>query len=63
MQLTPIHGAVEFLTRQLLEAEMEATLEEGGEPVRKDTSPVNRLGRGPKFPPWRTTVQNLDFKP
>ena len=21
----------------------------------------NRLGRGPKFPPWRATVLNLDF--
>ena len=42
MLLTPLHSAVEFLTRQLLEAEMEATLEEGGEPVRKDTSPVKK---------------------
>ena len=48
---------------------MEATLEEGGGPVRKDTSPVkknvgeNRLGRGPKYPPWRTKVLNLEFKP
>ena len=37
---------------------MEATLEEGGGPVHKDTSSVkkkpegeNRLGRGPKSPP------------
>ena len=49
---------------------MEATLEEGGGPVRKDTSPVkknpegeNRLDHGPKSPPWSTTVLNLEFKP
>jgi hypothetical protein len=23
----------------------------------------NCQGRGPKFPPWRTTVLNLEFKP
>jgi len=52
---------------------MEATLEEGGGrgPVRKDTSSVkkkkteggNHLDHGPKSPPWRTTVLNLEFKP
>ena len=43
----------------------------GGVSVRKHTSPVksknpegeNRLGQGPKYPPWRTTVLNLDFQP
>jgi len=41
----------------------------GGGPVYKDTSPVklkkpegeNRLVRGSKSPPWRTTVLNLEF--
>jgi len=43
----------------------------GGGLVRKDTSPVekknpegeNRLDHGPKSPPWRTTVLNLEFEP
>jgi len=42
----------------------------GGGLVRKDTSPVkkkpegeNRLEHGPKCPPWRTMVLNLEFKP
>jgi len=49
---------------------MEATLEEGGGQsarthprLKKDPEGENRLGWGPKFPPWRTTVLNLDFKP
>jgi len=51
---------------------MENTLEEEGEPVCKDTFSVkikikpegeNRLDHGPKSPPWRTTVINLEFKP
>jgi len=49
---------------------MEATLKEGGGtgpqghiPHKKNPEGENRLGRGPKSPPWRTTVLNLEFKP
>jgi len=50
---------------------MEATLEEGGHwsarthPPSKKKKPEgeNRLDHGPKSPPWRTTVLNLEFKP
>jgi len=50
---------------------MEATLEEGGgigpqgHIPRKKKTPEgeNHLEYGPKSPPWRTTVLNLEFKP
>jgi len=51
---------------------MEATLEEEGGSVRKDTPSEknknktkgeNSLDHSPKSPPWRTTVLNLEFKP
>jgi len=52
---------------------MKATLEEGGgrsarthpsekKHPRKKPEGETRLGRGPKSPPWRTTVLNLFFK-
>ena len=59
------------LTQQLLEAEMEATVEEEGGPVRKDTSSVKKKNPKektvwitvPSRPRWRTMVLNLEFKP
>jgi len=49
---------------------METTLKEGGDrsarthpPLKKKIEAENCLDRGPKSPPWRTTVLNLEFKP
>jgi len=53
---------------------MKVTLDEGGDrsamtpPFKKKIQEQkpdgeNRLVRGPKSPPWRTTVLNLGFKP
>jgi len=31
--------------------------------TKKKSEGENRLGQGPKYPPWRTTVLNLEFNP